>query len=144
MSGSTHAALERLLDWYETLSPQTLERIGELYAQDARFKDPFNEVSGRAAIRRVFEHMFETTDAPRFQIASRMSGEHEAFVTWTFSVRAARRTFEIRGATHLVFDARGKVIVHRDYWDTAEELYAKLPLLGTLLRWLGRRFGAPE
>jgi len=40
-------------------------------------------------------------------------------------------------------DGRGKVVAHRDYWDAAEELYAKLPLLGPLVRLLGRRFAAP-
>jgi steroid delta-isomerase len=141
---SARAALDRLVEWYETLTPETLERITELYAQDARFKDPFNAVSGPAAIRRVFAHMFEATEAPRFRIAARLAGEREAFVSWVFSARALRRDIEIRGATHLVFDARGKVIVHRDYWDAAEELYAKLPVLGALLRRLGRRFSAAE
>ena len=137
---STGAALERLVAWYETLTPQTLERIAELYAPDARFKDPFNDVAGRAAIRRVFEHMFATTQEPRFRVLARVAGEGEAFVTWTFSFRAARRSLEIRGATHLRFDAHGMVVEHRDYWDAAEELYAKLPLLGALMRLLGRRF----
>lgn len=141
-AASTRAALERLIGWYETLSPQTLERITELYSPDARFKDPFNEVSGCAAIRRVFAHMFETTETPRFRIVARVAGKREAFVSWVFGFRAARREFEIRGATHLLFDAHGKVIVHRDYWDAAEELYAKLPLLGALVRLLGRRFAA--
>jgi hypothetical protein len=45
----------------------------------------------------------------------------------------------IRGGTHLHFDAAGRVVLHRDYWDAAEELYEKLPLLGTLMRWLKRR-----
>jgi len=138
----TRAALERLVAWYETLTPQTLERIAELYAHDARFKDPFNDVTGRAAIRQVFAHMFATTQEPRFRILARVAGEGEAFVTWTFAFRAVRRSLEIRGATHLRFDARGKVIDHRDYWDAAEELYAKLPLLGALMRLLGRRFRA--
>jgi len=143
-ASSTRAALDRLVDWYETLTPATLERIAQLYAHDARFKDPFNELTGPAAIRRVFAHMFETTEAPRFRIAARLAGEREAFVSWVFSFRALRRDFEIHGATQLVFDARGKVIVHRDYWDAAEELYAKLPVLGALLRLLGRRFSAAE
>jgi len=34
------------------------------------------------------------------------------------------------------------VTYHRDYWDTAEELYAKLPLLGGLMRLLRRRLAA--
>jgi hypothetical protein len=45
----------------------------------------------------------------------------------------------VRGATHLRFDAQGRVILHRDYWDAAEELYAKLPLIGWLMRGLQRQ-----
>jgi hypothetical protein len=43
------------------------------------------------------------------------------------------------GASHLVFDAASKVQIHRDYWDAAEELYEKLPWVGSLMRWLKRR-----
>jgi hypothetical protein len=28
---------------------------------------------------------------------------------------------------------------HRDYWDAAEELYEKIPVLGGLMRWLKKR-----
>ena len=48
----------------------------------------------------------------------------------------------IRGASHIVVcedQARWRVAVHRDYWDAAEELYEKLPVLGSLMRWLKRR-----
>jgi hypothetical protein len=31
------------------------------------------------------------------------------------------------------------VVWHRDYWDAAGELYAKLPLVGPLMRFLARR-----
>jgi hypothetical protein len=31
---------------------------------------------------------------------------------------------------------------HRDYWDAAEELYEKLPVLGALMRLLKRRLRA--
>jgi hypothetical protein len=40
--------------------------------------------------------------------------------------------------SHIRFDASGKVNYHRDYWDTGEELYAKLPVLGWLIRRLKR------
>ena len=33
----------------------------------------------------------------------------------------------------------GRIALQRDYWDAAEELYEKLPLLGPALRWLHRR-----
>ena len=45
----------------------------------------------------------------------------------------------IRGSSHLRFDAQSKVCYHRDYWDAAEELYEKLPLIGGLMRFMKRR-----
>jgi hypothetical protein len=38
-----------------------------------------------------------------------------------------------------MFDAQGLITLHRDYWDAAEELYEKLPVLGGLMRWLKKR-----
>jgi len=142
-TGAEPAHLVRLVDWYETLTPAQLPLIDRLYTADARFKDPFNEVQGTAAIRRVFEHMFDTLDQPRFVVHSRIAQGDQAFLTWDFHLRTrAGRALCIRGATHLRFAADGRVQLHRDYWDAAEELYARLPLLGPLMRWLRRQSAA--
>jgi hypothetical protein len=45
----------------------------------------------------------------------------------------------IRGGSHLKYATDGRIALHRDYWDAAEELYEKLPGLGSLMRWLKRR-----
>jgi hypothetical protein len=33
----------------------------------------------------------------------------------------------------------GRIAYHRDYWDTGEELYAKLPVIGIAIRFLRRK-----
>jgi len=38
-----------------------------------------------------------------------------------------------------VLDSHNLIVVHRDYWDAAEELYEKLPWVGGLMRWLKRK-----
>ena len=48
----------------------------------------------------------------------------------------------MRGVSHLKFAADGKVNYHRDYWDTGEELYMKLPLIGAVMRGLKRLLAA--
>jgi hypothetical protein len=48
----------------------------------------------------------------------------------------------MRGVTHLRFDECGRVSYHRDYWDAAEELYMKLPGIGTVMRGLRRAIAA--
>jgi hypothetical protein len=142
MRAETDRRLSALVEWYETLTPGSLARLGEFYAANAWFKDPFNEVSGREAVQRIFVHMFEQLREPRFRVNDRIADEHGAFLAWEFRFGAGRRSFLVRGATHLRINARGKVAYHRDYWDAAEELYAKLPLLGSLMRYLQRRLSS--
>ena len=45
----------------------------------------------------------------------------------------------IEGSSYLQLNAQGLITLHRDYWDAAQELYEKLPVLGSLMRWLKRR-----
>ena len=138
--------LARVVRFYETLSPESLATMGDIYVPDARFKDPFNEVQGLAAIEAIFSHMYRQVHAPRFCVTGRMGAEDEAWLAWEFSFRfrgwKESETQLIRGATHLRFAADGRIAEHRDYWDSGEELFAKLPLLGGLMRFLRRRLAA--
>ncbi len=133
--------LERLVQFYENISEDALAQLPAIYAADVQFKDPFNEVRGVAPVTAIFRHMYEQVDEPRFVVGTRVLQGADAFLVWEFSFRMKRfsaRTQCIRGSTHVRFDAAGAVALHRDYWDAAEELYEKLPLLGSLMRWLKR------
>ncbi|WP_382152958.1 nuclear transport factor 2 family protein [Hydrogenophaga sp. ANAO-22] len=137
------AAIDHLCDWFESLSPGSLARLGEFYTPDARFKDPFNEVQGIPAITRVFEHMFDSLTAPHFIVTGRLVDSAQCFLVWEFRFRFQR--FDtvteqvVRGGSHLRLAPDGRVSDHRDYWDAAEELYEKLPVLGGLMRWLKKK-----
>lgn len=140
---TSRAALARLIPWFESLTPQSLSRLGEFYAPEARFKDPFNEVRGLPAIRGIFEHMFKSLHEPRFVVTRQLVDGQQAFLVWEFRFRFKR--FDtvteqvIHGGSHLTLAPDGLVSEHRDYWDAAEELYEKLPGLGALMRWLKRQ-----
>jgi steroid delta-isomerase len=137
-------AVDAVVAFYESLEPATLTRLDEFYAAHASFKDPFNEVRGLDAIRRIFEHMFATLHAPRFVVTGRVADADCAVLIWEFRFGERGRERTIRGASHLTFDANGRISDHRDYWDAAEELYATLPLLGWLMRRLQRALRAPQ
>lgn len=136
------AAAERLADFYQTLTPASLPALGRYYAADASFKDPFNEVAGVAAIERIFAHMFAAVEAPRFMVTTCIVDGDQAMLGWDFHLRLRGRDIVVRGVSHLRFDAGGRVEMHRDYWDAAEELYARLPVVGALMRLLRRRLSA--
>lgn len=132
--------LEKLVHWYENLSPQTLDEITAIYASEARFRDPFNDVRGVAAIRAIFAHMFATTETPAFVVTERFEEGSRAVLLWRFTFVLRGGRYEIEGASHLLFNEAGLVVEHRDYWDSSEELLQKLPVIGVLLRWIKRCF----
>ena len=143
MSAPRSERLQHLVAYWQTLTPQTVEAIGTVYAEDAYFRDPFNEVRGIDKIQHVFADMFLRLDEPRFTIIETIEQPHGALLVWDFDFRikslkpALQR--RIHGTSHIRFDASGRVTYHRDYWDAAGELYEKLPVIGAFMRWLNKR-----
>ncbi|WP_425256625.1 nuclear transport factor 2 family protein [Rubrivivax sp. RP6-9] len=134
--------VQAIVQRFQTLGEADVARLGELYTADAFFKDPFNEVRGTEAIAGIFAHMFVALEEPRFVVHQAIVQGDQVFLTWDFLFRMRRfrrDTQCIRGGSHLQLTADGRIASHRDYWDAAEELYEKLPVVGALMRWLKRR-----
>ena len=136
------ADLYRVIDFFQSISADSARTLSQIYTDDVWFKDPFNEVQGLEQVSHIFTHMFEQVDAPRFVVTHSVLQDDQAFLTWDFLFRMRRFSDGeqcIRGATHVRFASDGRVAYHRDYWDAAEELYEKLPVVGSLMRWLKTR-----
>ena len=140
---STQQAVDRIVALFEGMRREDVARLAAFYTPDAWFKDPFNEVRGLEPVQRIYRHMFDALEAPRFDVRSRIVQGDECFLAWEFHFRfrSWRRGQPqlVRGSSHLKLAPDGRIAWHRDYWDAAEEVYEKLPLLGSLMRWLKRR-----
>ncbi|AXI02313.1 nuclear transport factor 2 family protein [Aquirhabdus parva] len=132
--------LDNLLNWYSTMTCQSVSDCHLFYEADAHFKDPFNDVHGIDLIEKIFLHMFETTNNPRFLILETIEQDQQAFVTWLFKFSLKGKDYTIQGGSHLKFGEQGLVTEHRDYWDAAEELLQHLPIIGKPIQWLRRQF----
>ena len=136
-------ALARLKSYWETVSRERLADLGSVYAPEAYFRDPFNEVRGLGELARIFGHMYDTLEEPRFTITETILEGDRAVLIWDFDFRVKAWKPDvvqrIHGLSVVRFGADGRVTWHRDYWDAAGELYAKLPLVGPLMRYLARK-----
>lgn len=129
----------QIADWFEALSPETLSSIDTVYDAQSLFRDPFHDIQGIEKIKAVYQHMFDGLDTPRFKVTRIVEQGDESFMTWIFTFALKGKPYEITGCTHFTLDPVSLlVIVHRDYWDAAQELYEKLPVLGWFLRRLRR------
>ncbi len=144
-NANDHIAIqvERVAQFFQTLQPSSVAQMDSYYTLDAYFKDPFNEVRGLAAVQQIFSHMYVALDNPHFVVTDRVVQGAQCFLVWDFKFRFKRfdTTTEqtVRGTSHLRFTPEGLISYHRDYWDAAEELYEKLPVVRVVMRWLKRR-----
>lgn len=130
----------------EALTPERLPELSAYLAPEARFKDPFNDVTGREAVLRVFAKIFQDVTDVAFTARDLVCGDGACFFAWTLRCRRRRngRPLTFEGVTELRLDAQGRIVAHIDHWDAASQLYARLPVLGRLLGGLRRRLGAEE
>ena len=133
---------EKLTHFFETLhSGTSIDSFRSIYDDKVSFKDPFNKVDDIASVYGIFAHMYQNLDNPRFVINEYMDKENIIYVKWDFlfAFKGKKDENSFEGVSRLVLNEQGKVISHIDYWDAAEHMYEKMPLVGSLLRFIKRK-----
>jgi len=116
------------------------EQTEKVYAPDAFLNDTLKTLHGSPAIRDYFiktarglESMTVTFD----DVA--VSGGNYYF-RWTMDTRmkhlAHGKNVRTIGVTMVRFDPQGRVLLHQDFWDSAQGVWDHVPVLGTVIRWI--------
>jgi steroid Delta-isomerase len=87
---SIEQSVQSAVVFFETLQPQAVAHMGQWYAQDVYFKDPFNEVHGLAQVQQIFLHMYVALDEPHFVVTERVVQGVQCFLVWDFKFRFKR------------------------------------------------------
>ncbi len=128
---------------FTALTPDNVERLYILVADDIFFTDPFNVIQGKDGFCRVFDHMFETCTDPRFTVSDVAHSDTASYLRWQMTGKLKSWPY-----TNLVFDGmsevhvdqQGKISQHIDHWDSASQLIRHLPVLGFIIRPILRLF----
>ena len=136
---SQQDALDAYIVFYEQMTREDLARLPAFFAKQAHFKDPFNDVVGVERINTIFHHMFDTLASPKFIIEEAVPSGDVAYIKWQFTAELKAKPLKLVGVSRVVFDSDGLVTEHIDYWDASEQFYMKLPVIGSLLRFIRRQ-----
>ena len=128
--------LDAYVAFFEGLSRDTLDGLDALVVPDVRFRDPFNDVVGAAAMKKALDAAFEH-GMPKFTVTDRARGAKGAYLLWRFSNGAG---FEIEGMSEIRFAPDGRVAAHLDHWDSGAQFYLRLPVIGRLVALVRDRF----
>lgn len=129
------------------LSHMTRESVlhdtGRVYAPDVFFNDTLKTIHGSKALEEYFLGTVENTDEVKVEFTDVARSGDNYYFRWVMDVkfRKFRRGETIRtiGMTHVRFNSAGQVILHQDYWDSAQGLFEYVPVIGGGIRLIKAR-----
>jgi steroid delta-isomerase len=130
-------SLQRYTAFFESLRPDNLEQLSSVMTDDIHFVDPFNDVRGLEAVIKIFRHMFSSLEDPRFTVTHAAMSDGQlprGLIRWELNSVLKGQPYHIVGMSEIGFAADGRVCLHIDHWDAAAQFYARLPVVGWLLR----------
>jgi len=131
--------------FFESISQETpMQDYAQVFDENIYFEDPFQKVIGLAKVYHIFQHMYETLYRPHFIVDEIVFNKNSTYLHWNFTYQL-KPTGEIQkftGVSRVQFLETGKALSHVDYWDAAENVYEKVPLLGSILRRIKQRIKA--
>jgi len=137
--------LEHYIAFFEGMTTADIDRVPDVYAPDARFKDPFSDFRGHDRLQRMFTAMLRDVRDYALVVDARCLDGRTGWLRWTMSGYVSalgKDKWIVTGTSVIVFDADGRVTEHVDYWDAASQMYERLPVLGWILGKIRGRFAA--
>lgn len=133
MNAFTYAA------FFEEIDKNTsIEVYRKIFDKNVRFKDPFHDIVGVDKLYKIFEDMYLKLDNPSFKVTEIVEQNNIAYLKWNFhfSFKGSNKDESFVGVSRVEFNKEEKVISHIDYWDSASNLYEKIPILSFFMKFI--------
>lgn len=136
------AKLSDYVEFFETLSPETIDELEQHVTSDVNFVDPFQDVTGVEEMKFVLSKMFVDTDAPKFEVIDYAFGQKQAaYLRWDFTFKSKNKdkSWRFEGMSEIHINDEGLISKHVDHWDSASQLYEKITGIGSMVQFLKKK-----
>ena len=118
----------------------TEQQWREAYSEDVVFEDPTQKKKGLKAYLDAQEGLLRRCDDVLLKPLAIACDGNTAFVEWEMGLKIKGIEFMYPGATRLLLNDDGKIVDHRDYFDFVGPTFEPVPMIGSFVRWLYKRF----
>ena len=118
----------------------TEQQWREAYSEDVVFEDPTQKQKGLKAYLAAQEGLLRRCDDVLLKPLAIACDGNTAFVEWEMGLKIKGIEFIYPGATRLLLNDEGKIMDHRDYFDFVGPTFEPVPVIGSFVRWLYKRF----
>jgi hypothetical protein len=130
--------LERLHSFFQKMNPESVRKNARLvYAPECFFNDTIKTLESAQDIEHYFSKTLRLLESLSVAFLDDSSSGCDHYALWRMEIITKRlptkRTFCSFGMSQFRFDAKGRVILHQDFWDSAGNFYAHIPILGSMI-----------
>ena len=118
----------------------TEQQWREAYSEGVVFEDPTQKQKGLKAYLAAQEGLLRRCDDVLLKPLAIACDGNTAFVEWEMGLKIKGIEFIYPGATRLLLNDEGKIVDHRDYFDFVGPTFEPVPVIGSFVRWLYKRF----
>jgi len=137
-------AIAAFTDFVRIMDAETIaQRALEVYAENAYFNDTVKELSGSAVIGAYLAESLEATEEVKVEVVDVARSGIDYYYRWVMDIKFRNLNggewTSSEGMSQIRFNPQGRVVLHRDFWDSAGGLFAYMPVVGSLLKWIKGR-----
>jgi len=110
------------------------------YEDNVLFIDPTQEQAGLDRYVQAQEKLIKRCDDIYLKTHKILISESVGFIEWEMGLKILNKEFIYPGITRLIFSESGKIKEHRDYFDFCGPTFGPIPILGSFIRWVYKKF----
>ena len=128
--------IDNYVKLFESLSLENLNKFDELLDKNVYFEDPFNKVYGIKNFKEIFSNTLKKLDNVEFKILDIISKKNIYIIKWEMIFFAFNKNNSILGLSEVTLSKNKKIISHIDYWDSYNNFYTKIPIIGQIFQFV--------
>ena len=136
-----NAVGERFVASFNTLgTAEFVEKASAMYADQLYINDTLSQFSNKNDLIEHFKGMNNRVSNVDVKLLSSTYQGDTAYVHWfmgyDFKMFGHTKTMSSYGISEIKINQNNQIIFQQDYWDPANGLYRKIPLVGGLYQWV--------
>lgn len=137
----SHPRIRHFVELYDNLKVLSIaDKIESTYAEQLYFNDTLVTLHDRQALQSYLEQTQSNLDSIGIEILSVFEQGDDVFIRWTmrthFTVLGQSKDVRTIGFSHLRFNEQDRIVLHQDYWDSAQGFFLHIPMIGGILQWI--------
>jgi hypothetical protein len=138
-SPEEQAAFARVQRYFDGMTAASVrEQTATVYAPEGYLNDTLVGIDGAGRIEAYFAHTMENASLLKVEFLDRAPAGADWYVRWRMTVVAdglnGGRDVVTYGVSQLRFDGEGRLLIHKDFWDSGTGLHEQLPGVGSVVR----------